>query len=107
MIDLGKLKLTITTNANEAANDLGKLKEGTETASTGFSNLKSIIAKLGLAAMAAKAAKAIVDLGKQSLELYAQYEQLTGGIETLFKDSQDIVMGYAENAYKTAGMSAN
>lgn len=57
--------------------------------------------------MAAKAAKAIVDLGKQSLELYAQYEQLTGGIETLFKDSQDIVMGYAENAYKTAGMSAN
>ena len=38
---------------------------------------------------------------------YAQYEQLTGGVETLFKTSSDTVMKYAENAYKTAGMSSN
>ena len=41
------------------------------------------------------------------MEQYAEYEQLVGGVETLFKDSADTVMGYAENAYKTAGMSAN
>ncbi len=83
------------------------LQQGTESTSSGFSKLKGIAAKLGIAAAAAKAAKAVVDLGKQSLQLYSQYEQLTGGIETLFGESQDKVMQYAENAYKTAGMSAN
>ena len=38
---------------------------------------------------------------------YAEYEQLVGGVETLFKDSADKVQEYAANAYKTAGMSAN
>lgn len=38
---------------------------------------------------------------------YAEYEQLSGGVETLFKDSSDTVLEYANNAYKTAGLSAN
>lgn len=38
---------------------------------------------------------------------YKEYEQLSGGIETLFKDSSDTVMEYARNAYKTAGVSSN
>ena len=41
------------------------------------------------------------------MDTYADYEQLTGGVETLFKTSSDKVMEYAKNAYKTAGMSAN
>ena len=48
-----------------------------------------------------------VDLGKQAIESYANYEQLIGGVETLFKDSSGIVENYANNAYKTAGLSAN
>ena len=63
-------------------------------------------AKVGAAAVAA-AGTAIVAIGKQAIEQYAEYEQLVGGVETLFKQSSDTVMGYAENAYKTAGMSAN
>ena len=63
-------------------------------------------AKIGTAAVAA-AGTAIVAIGKQAIEQYADYEQLVGGVETLFKQSSDIVMGYAENAYKTAGLSAN
>ena len=63
-------------------------------------------AKIGTAAVAA-AGTAIVAIGKQAIEQYADYEQLVGGVETLFKQSSDTVMGYAENAYKTAGMSAN
>ena len=63
-------------------------------------------AKIGAAAVAA-AGTAIVAIGKQAIEQYADYEQLVGGVETLFKQSSDTVMGYAENAYKTAGMSAN
>ena len=63
-------------------------------------------AKIGAAAVAA-AGTAVVTIGKQAIEQYAEYEQLVGGVETLFKQSADTVMGYAENAYKTAGMSAN
>ena len=63
-------------------------------------------AKIGAAAVAA-AGTAIVAIGKQAIEQYADYEQLVGGVQTLFKQSSDTVMGYAENAYKTAGMSAN
>ena len=63
-------------------------------------------AKIGAAAVAA-AGTAVVAIGKQAIEQYADYEQLVGGVETLFKQSSDTVMGYAENAYKTAGLSAN
>lgn len=38
---------------------------------------------------------------------YADYEQLVGGVETLFKDSAGTVQQYAAQAYETAGMSAN
>ena len=37
----------------------------------------------------------------------ADYEQLTGGVETLFKDSADTIMQYSQDAFKTAGVSAN
>lgn len=38
---------------------------------------------------------------------YADYEQLVGGVETLFGDSSDRLLEYANQAYKTAGLSAN
>jgi hypothetical protein len=53
------------------------------------------------------AGTAVAGLVTKSVSSFAQYEQLVGGVETLFKDSADIVLQYAENAYKTAGMSAN
>ena len=50
---------------------------------------------------------AFVDLGKQAVASYAEYEQLVGGVDTLFKESSAKVQEYASNAYKTSGMSAN
>lgn len=50
---------------------------------------------------------AIIDMGKKSLEQYANYEQLVGGVDTLFKESSNKVQEYANNAYKTSGLSAN
>lgn len=61
----------------------------------------------GVAVAVGAAATGIGILTKSALDGYASYEQLTGGVETLFKTSADVVMGYADNAYKTAGMSAN
>lgn len=61
----------------------------------------------GLGVASAAAAGAVAAIGKAAVTAYADYEQLIGGVETLFKDSADTVMKYAQNAYKTAGMSAN
>ena len=54
-----------------------------------------------------KLGSTFIDVGKQALSSYADYEQLSGGVETLFKGSSGIVENYANNAYKTAGLSAN
>lgn len=59
----------------------------------------------GAAAASVAAATAVV--GKQAFDAYASYEQLAGGINKLFGDASSIVMQNAENAYRTAGMSAN
>ena len=49
-----------------------------------------------------------IDIGKQAVQSYAQFEQLKGGVETLFgEESAKKVQEYASNAYATAGMSAN
>ena len=64
------------------------------------------VAKLGSMAVAA-AVPALADMGKQALDAYKDFEQLQGGVETLFKDSSGQVMQYASQAYKTAGLSAN
>ena len=67
------------------------------------------VAKIGKVAAAgvAAATAGVAALTKEAMVQYAEYEQLAGGVETLFKENADTVMGYAENAYKTAGLSAN
>lgn len=73
------------------------------------SSLKSGLAKAAkvTAAAVTAAATAIGVLAKKSLDAYADFEQLTGGVETLFGTSADVIKNYAANAYKTAGLSAN
>ena len=63
-------------------------------------------AKIGTAAVGAAAA-GITALTKSAIENYAEYEQLVGGVETLFNESADRVKQYANEAYKSAGLSAN
>lgn len=81
--------------SSKAESLAGKLKGGLATA-----------AKVGAAALAA-AATGVAALTKSSIDQYAEYEQLVGGVDTLFKTASDKVQEYAANAYKTAGMSAN
>lgn len=44
---------------------------------------------------------------KSATQGFGEYEQLVGGVDTLFKDASGTVQAYAENAYKTAQLSAN
>ena len=108
---------------DETSNDTKELSEavkkaGKETEDSGdkAEKAKERWSKFGdalktLAATAAAAAAAVagvaLKLGKEVVSSYADYEQLVGGVETLFRDSAGIVQDYAENAYKTAGLSAN
>lgn len=76
---------------------------------SGLGKLGSIAgtAMKGVSAAIGGAATALARLGTASVNSYADLEQNVGGIETLFKGSADKVIKNAENAYKTAGMSAN
>lgn len=71
---------------------------------SGFGNVVKGIAGL---AIVQKAANSVADVFGRSITEYANYEQLVGGVETLFKGSADIVKAYAKEAYVSAGMSAN
>ena len=59
------------------------------------------------AIMGSAAVAGAVAIGKSALDAYADYEQLVGGIDTLFKDSSAKMQQYASQAYQTAGVSAN
>ena len=72
----------------------------------GIKNKLGAAAKAGVAAVAAVGA-ATAAIGKTALDAYANYEQLVGGIDTLFKASSGKMQQYAANAYRTAGVSAN
>lgn len=91
----------------------GSLKFNTEIDEKGFStSIKKIgsIAKGGLAVIGGAVAGVATAFGvmtKNALDSYASLEQNIGGVETLFKDSAQKVIDSAENAYKTAGLSAN
>ena len=80
------------------------------------SKLKSILSKVGSVASTAMkgvgvavgtATTAVAGLVTASVNAYAEYEQLVGGVDTLFKNSSEKLQEYADEAYKTAGMSAN
>ena len=61
----------------------------------------------GLGKAISSVGSAFINVGKQAVQSYAQYEQLVGGVDTLFGESSKKVQEYANNAFKTSGMSAN
>ena len=76
---------------------------------SGLGKLGSIAgtAMKGVSVAVGAAATAIGGLVTASVNAYAEYEQLVGGVDTLFKNSSQKLQSYADEAYKTAGMSAN
>lgn len=97
-------KITMDTSGYEKS-----LDDASSKASDFASKLKSGLAtaaKVGAAALTA-AATGVAALTKASIDQYAEYEQLVGGVDTLFKAASDKVQQYADKAYETAGMSAN
>ena len=94
----------------DATKDAG---EQAKSAGEGFTVFKGVLANLASSAIQGamnglkNLGSAMISVGKQAITSYADYEQLAGGVETLFGDASDVVMRFASNAYQTAGMSAN
>ncbi len=94
-------------NAGQKGEEAGKKGESTLGkigSAAGKAALE--IGKISLAAVGAASA-AVGAVSKAAIDSYANYEQLVGGVETLFGDSADVVKGYAEEAFSTVGMSCN
>ena len=107
-----------TTDVNRTKKQLNELETGVEGVGDAMdgagqktslfgdmlkSNLLGDAIKSGVKAVAS----GIKSLISGAVESYGEYEQLVGGVETLFGSSADTVIKNAENAYKTAGLSAN
>ncbi len=105
-VNVFELFAKIGLDTKDYEDKLEKSESGFKNFGKALGNGLKTAAKIGTAAIGTATA-GVVALTKQAIESYAEYEQLVGGVETLFKDSADTVMGYAENAYKTAGLSAN
>lgn len=105
-MDVFSLAARITLDTNEYEKALGDAGAKTHSFGEKLKSGLAAAAKVGAAGLAA-ATTAVGALSKAALDSYGDYEQLTGGVETLFKTSADVVMEYANNAYQTAGLSAN
>lgn len=87
--------------------------DSAEKANDGFTVWKATLANLASTAITkvisgcTQLAEKMADVTKSAVGHYAEYEQLVGGVETLFKDSSGKLIDYAEKAYKTAGVSSN
>ncbi|MGF0148066.1 hypothetical protein ACQRDF_11780 [Lachnospiraceae bacterium SGI.054] len=96
--------------AGDSVEDAG---QAAKNADSGFTTWKATLANLASTAITkvisgcTQLSEKMVDVTKSAVGHYAEYEQLVGGVETLFKDSSGKLIGYAEKAYKTAGMSSN
>lgn len=97
-------------SAGDSVEDAG---QAAKNADSGFTTWKATLANLASTAITkvisgcTQLAEKMADVTKSAVGHYAEYEQLVGGVETLFKDSSGKLIGYAEKAYKTAGMSSN
>lgn len=95
----GDVEVKITADSSEAERSLDGFK----------GKLEGAVGTVGkvAAAAAAAAAAAVGAVAGMALDAYADFEQLEGGVETLFGSSSQAVMDNAAQAFQTAGISAN
>lgn len=105
---------TIALNTGGAEKQLAKIsaagKKVGSVLGKGFKVAGEAALQMGkvIGAGVAAGTTAMGKLVSSAMSAYASYEQLEGGVKKLFgDDAQNLVMEYARNAYRTAGLSAN
>lgn len=104
--ELGQAYIQIMPSAR-GIKDMIKKELGSEIPQAGQEAGESLSSKMLSVAKKAIAAAGIGKFFSASLTEGANLQQSLGGIETLFKGSADTVKKYANEAYKTTGLSAN
>lgn len=110
MLDLGELVLHIKADASEATNTVSGLASSLSGPLGSAANAVGGVISTGFKAAATAVAAtttAVAGLTVAATNSYASYEQLIGGVETLFGSSASTIEAYANQAYQTAGISAN
>ena len=106
----GQIEYKVTVDTSGLTKGLNDAKKQASSFSSNLASLGRAGAKAffgTIAVGAINATGAIVGMAGSAVKSYADFEQLAGGVETLFKNSADEVMNYASKAYETAGLSAN
>jgi phage-related protein len=106
MPELGKAYVQIIPSAEGISGAISRVLDP-EADSAGKTSGASFITSFKALALKAIAGLGIGKAISMSLNEGGQLEQSIGGVETLFKDAADQVKGYASQAFKTAGLSAN
>ena len=114
--DINKTTKELNELGNEAE-DSGKKAE--QSANGGYTVLKNVLANLATKAITSaieglkKLGQTFINVGKQAVQSYGQYEQMVGGVYKIFESATqgsagaDAVMENAMKAFKTVGLSAN
>lgn len=95
----------LTKAANQSNTALEKIGATADKVASGAQKVADATAGISRAAQTGLAAAAAATV--KIVDSYADYEQLIGGVETLFKGDAKTLVNYANNAYKAAGLSAN
>ena len=106
MTTLGQAYVQIIPSAQGISGSISNVLNG-EAGAAGDSAGSLLGGNLVKAISGIVAAAGIGKMFSESLMAGADLQQSVGGIETLFKDSADKVKQYAQEAYKTSGVSAN
>ena len=107
---VGSAVVKLKFDGKDVKSELSAVEKETNNFGTKVTGVFKNIAKVGVAsftAMAGAATAFVSKAVKSAVEGFAEYEQLVGGVDTLFKDASDTVQKNADIAFKTAQISAN
>ena len=110
MATLGALEILVSVKDDNVESQLKKTEQSTKRWGNKLSAWTIAKGKI-IGDFASKAISTVGSLAKSTVknafDNFAEYEQLIGGVDTLFKTSSRKVQEYASKAYITAGVSAN
>lgn len=104
---VGSASISLRADTKQLASDLNSAESTTKSKLGTMASYAAKSALLAAVAITTAATTAVAGIISKSSELYSSFEQSVGGTETLFKDASDEVLKNADNAFKTAAISAD
>ena len=107
---VGELKIGLTFDSEKFKTSTKEVEQEAKKSGNKIADIAGKVGTavgVGTAAIVTASAAAVTKITKDAFQAYGEYEQLAGGVETLFKDASDEVISNANKAFQTAQMTAN